>query len=935
MKKKIDMANLSSLLRCTIALLFCVCSYYSKAQKLPIDTGVLGKWPVMSPFGASLSSDGRFAFYFIDNQPYHHNTFVVKTTNNTWKKELVDVDMGGLMPFFTDNSLECIYLIHDTLYIQRLGTGVSNAIHVIKCAVPETKKNWIAYETANSPDSLTLMNLSTGKTVGFSSIKQFQFEKNGKELLVKRRIKSNGLYKEVLQIVDLLAGRTISFWSDSSSTEKDISSDYSFDNAGSQLAFTVDRTNDDQIEKQIWYYKTGASKAVLRASNESNGMDAKFVINGSPKFSKTGKWLFFDLSQRAVKWSPLPGKSQVHVWSYKDALINPDQKVQYERGQTFTAVVDSRNGGTIIPLIIDKREEIKIDPSHVTGDYVIVGCSNTYNKYWNLFSLPSCYLLSLKNGRKSLLNNISRGYTYNSFYSSPDGQYFVYYDPKQNNFYSLAVANHSAVNITKTIPVRLSNDRTSQRTLPNARESVSDVVGWSSDGRSALLYDQYDIWEVDLTGRRQPVDVTNSFGRRNHIEFRLLDGTETKLGAQPIVYDSLNKAILVAFNTLNKENGFYTISKGANPIKLSMGPYTYYMQESMKPHSFSQSNGVRPIKADSTNLWLVRRESLNEAPNYFTTSDFHSYMRITNLEPQMKYQWMKDTLITWRLPDGQMCQGILFRPENLKATKKYPVIINYYEKLSHQLNQFPYPVFIGADLQAPWFVANGYLVFFSDITYKPGITAGNAAYKTTISAAEQLSKIPYVDGTKIGLQGHSFGAYETNYIVSHSHRFAAAAEFAGTSDVISGYLTLTPFLSAEEHQDSQNLFEVGHSNFAATPWQRPDVYLDNSAVFHADQITTPLLITHNKKDNNIPWRQGVELYMALRRLKKPVWMLQYENSGHNANGADAIDYTIRLTQFFDYYLKGSPPPIWMTKGVPVEDEGSETGFALDRSGAKP
>ncbi len=81
--------------------------------------------------------------------------------------------------------------------------------------------------------------------------------------------------------------------------------------------------------------------------------------------------------------------------------------------------------------------------------------------------------------------------------------------------------------------------------------------------------------------------------------------------------------------------------------------------------------------------------------------------------------------------------------------------------------------------------------------------------------------------------------------------------------------------------------------------------------------------------------QSVEFFTGLRRLEKPVWMLQYDEGGHGVSGKDAVDWTIRMTQFFDYYLKGAAPPKWMTEGIPAKLKGIETGYELDNSGKKP
>ncbi len=148
---------------------------------------------------------------------------------------------------------------------------------------------------------------------------------------------------------------------------------------------------------------------------------------------------------------------------------------------------------------------------------------------------------------------------------------------------------------------------------------------------------------------------------------------------------------------------------------------------------------------------------------------------------------------------------------------------------------------------------------------------GQCVVATVESAASLLSKRPYIDSTRIALQGHSFGGAETNYIISHSTRFAAAIECAGVSDPISAYLTLLPFYpigTKIETFETHELMENGHSKFGGSPWEVKHRYLDNSTVLNADKITTPLLIMHNMKDEQIQWRQAVELYMALRRQGK-------------------------------------------------------------------
>ncbi len=107
-------------------------------------------------------------------------------------------------------------------------------------------------------------------------------------------------------------------------------------------------------------------------------------------------------------------------------------------------------------------------------------------------------------------------------------------------------------------------------------------------------------------------------------------------------------------------------------------------------------------------------------------------------------------------------------------------------------------------------------------------------------------------------------------------------------------------------------------------------YVANSPVFFADRVKTPLLIMHNDADGAVPWYQGIEMFMALRRLQKPVWMLQYNGEAHNIRARkNRKDITRRLQQFFDHYLKGDPMPKWMKQGVPMVRKGQEWGFELE------
>jgi dipeptidyl aminopeptidase/acylaminoacyl peptidase len=275
-----------------------------------------------------------------------------------------------------------------------------------------------------------------------------------------------------------------------------------------------------------------------------------------------------------------------------------------------------------------------------------------------------------------------------------------------------------------------------------------------------------------------------------------------------------------------------------------------------------------------------------------------------------------------------MEQGVLYKPEDFDPNRKYPVILHYYSRKSQEANTFHAPGRENGHLDIAWFVSRGYLVFTPDIHYKIG-ELGQSAVNSVVGAAKHLSQFSWVDAKKMGLQGHSLGGYETNYIITQTNLFAAACSSSGLSDIISNYLG---FLGLHTNHD---WYENRICRIGATLWEKPDLYIKNSPVFQLDKVTTPLLTVANKNDLNVSFDQGVALFTALRRLGKKVWMLQYDEGDHGVDGKSRIDYTLRMTQFFDHYLKGAPAPRWMTRGIPAKLKGIDNGLTLDAAGIEP
>jgi dipeptidyl aminopeptidase/acylaminoacyl peptidase len=888
-------------------------------KKIPLNLDELEKWPFVSD--PAISSDGNYALYTIKNQPKGSNTLVILSTKNSWRQE-ISLRQSWFTVFFSGTNKQVIFFNDDTLSFLPLDKGKPQIIPgITSFKTPEKGiKKWLAYQINNPSKELILRNLLNGKEQRFKGIDDYSFNEQGNTLIMKSDVN-----RATLQWLNLSQDIVHTIWSCDSS--KII--DYNFDVKGKQIVFTEQKKMRNSYVNAIWYYREGMEAAELRVNNQSEEMKEGLTVGGSPSFSKNGKWIFLNLRASKSKASFSKSRTGVNVWSYKDKILQPDQEVRYQREliPTYLAVLPSI-GGRLIRIQKDD-ETASTSPGVITGDHIVI--ADTYysaQNWWSDNNKFLYFLVSLKDGSRRL---IQKGNFLYNFSFSPTGKYLIFYDKSQAHYFSYNTETGLARNLTQEISTSFKDEIQNNE---NTQGAVAPIGGWIGIERLLILYDNYDIWTFDPNGIITPKNITNAYGLKNHVKLRIVNEKSS--------YNENESLLITGFNSYNKNGGFYKFSLGkSNFIKqLTTGPYTYYRVASQKPHFYSFDDGMKPIKAVKTNVWLVQRGSATETPNYFVTRDFRNFKALSKLQPELNCNWLTTELITWTQLDGTTSQGILYKPEDFDCDKKYPLILNYYQKLSHRLNEYPRPGLTGANINIPWFVSHGYLVFTPDIWYHtgttehPGESNGESAYNSVVSSALNLGKLPFVDIKKIGLDGHSFGGLETNYIVTHTRMFAAVATAAGITDPISAEFTLAPFRSSIEHDESGDRRFVQCAG-GANPWEHPEIFQKNSAILNANKVNSPILIMHNQKDNQIQWRQGIEFYMALRRLGKKTWMLQYDNGDHGVNGDDAKDYTIRLTQFFDHYLKDKPAPVWMTRGVPFSKKGIETGYEMDTTGAIP
>ena len=333
-----------------------------------------------------------------------------------------------------------------------------------------------------------------------------------------------------------------------------------------------------------------------------------------------------------------------------------------------------------------------------------------------------------------------------------------------------------------------------------------------------------------------------------------------------------------------------------------------------------------PVKAKNEMAFIYTKENYNTSPNLYYDNKMTDHILLSDINPQQKeYNWGTAELFKWKSYTGKESEGIIYKPENFDPKKKYPMISYFYEKLSDGLYGYIPPSPTPSRLNIPFFVSRGYVVFAPDISYTTG-HPGNDAYNYIVSGVRAIVKLGYVDSTKLGLQGQSWGGYQTAIVITKTKLFAAAWAGAPVANMTSAY----GGIRWGSGLNRQFQYEHTQSRIGATLWQRQDLYLKNSPLFAADKITTPLVIMHNDADGSVPWYQGIEFFTALRRLNKKVWLLEYNGEDHNlVERKNRKDLSIRLGQFFDYYLKDAKPTKWIKDGLPATDKGRDWGLGVE------
>lgn len=955
-------------LKCTVfILLIMTCFMYG--QKKPLDHSVYDSWQNIG--SRKITNDGKWIAYSVDVQEGNSNLFLYSVKNKTSRKfeRATKVNLTGdsrfavfqIRPLYKDikavkdKKLKKNKLTKDSLAIVDFLNGQTEKIPNVKTfKIPEKSGSYVAYLLENTKDKssddasdkedgddkqddknekplqLVVRNLLNGKNTTYDNVIRYEFSKNGKQLAFvtkkpdEKKNKKEGKEStedksadkketdkskpkkyalQTVQVIDLQKGTVMK----ASEMEGDFSQ-LSFDEEGNQLAFVGTSSAQNDLVKlyQLYYFNLKGNKKEI-VTNDNTQMKKNWVIseNRLPLFSKNGKQLYFGVAPKPIaKDTAMIANDHavVDIWNYKDDYLQTIQlkELKNDLKKSYVAVMQTEKPDSFRNIDGEDLDTLRwVNEGNAEFALGITSLNNRIPSQWEGATKKTYFLINNKTGeRTEVVKNLN-----GSVEVSPLGNYVVIFDKEKGKWLSYNVKTKQTLPLNDGLSVSFVDEEFDMPDFP----SSYGIASWTNNDESVIIRDRYDLWEFFLKGSKKPRNITNGFGRKNKITFDTYDLDEDikSLNRKSSIY-------LSAFDNTSKANGIFktSIQSNVDPVKIQM----------------ENVWGYRNLqKAKNAEEYILVKESYTDSPNIFVTPDFSEQQKLSKTNPQQNlYNWGTDELVHWTTPKGNTSTGVLYKPEDFNPNKKYPMIVYFYEKLSDNLNRYVAPAPTPSRLNISYFVSNGYLVFTPDISYTDGFP-GESAMEYINSGVEKLKQNSWVDGTKIGIQGQSWGGYQVAYLIAHTNMYAAAWSGAPVVNMTSAY----GGIRWTSGMNRQFQYEKSQSRLGKNLWEAPELYIKNSPLFTIDKVKTPVVIMSNDQDGAVPWYQGIEMFTALRRLGKPVWLLNYNGDDHNlVKRQNRKDIQIREQQFFDYYLKGAKAPVWMTKGVPATQKGKDWGFEL-------
>ena len=884
-----------------------------------------GRWEQLTTQRTPLSPDGRWLVYGIRRGDYSTELRVQPAEGG----EAVTIPAGE-QPAFSDDSRWLAYLIGFTeeqeaklrkekkpvrkqLGLLELATGQKTTIdgiesfalsptgtHVaMRRYAAETKDDAAAANTNSEQvqpgTALIVRELATGRDTTFAAVSEIAWQDKGAALAFAVTAE-NGVGNGV-QLFDTATGALRGL--DSSASTYSGLSWRKNSAALAVLRSSTEASREGPNHTLLVWQDVAASTAARELDASKNGLaaDLRVVRFRVPQWTDDGAFVFVGVAPWHAKPSALDAARQsrrlaagstnpeelpdVQVWHPKDSIVMPRQKVDARRERERSMLAAwSLNDGRFVRIAQAIGEEAT--PTK-RGTRVMVVDTNAFamersigRHYANVATVDL-----ISGARTDAAQRIEDRWAQ----LSPGGRYLLYF--KADHYSTVDLSNGRHTRVTASVATSFV-DRESDDTGPH--KPAFGVAGWTANDQSVLLYDKLDIWEVKPDGTGAARLTNGSEGQVRHRYVRL-DPDEVWIDrTQPITVSQ--------FGIRSKRSGYTQVSAAPGA-------------PSVTPLVFLDKRVTALAKAKRADRFVYAVEAFDDSPDYFASgATLTEAKQVTTTNPFMSdYAWGRSALIDYKTKQGVPLQGAVYYPANYDATKKYPMVVYMYEKLSDGVHQFSMPSERSV-YNAAAFTTRGYIYLQPDIVFRPR-DPGLSVVESVLPAVQRVIDMGIADPNKIGIVGHSWGGFDSVFLATHTNVFKAAVAGAPITDLVSNY---------GNHHWSSGIAETDHIETGQQRMQVPlyedlQAYIRNSALYTAHTMQTPLLMMFGENDGTVHWHQGVALYNVARRAGRNVVMLAYAGEDHGLRKRqNQIDYHHRIFEWFDHYLAGAEAPRWITHG---------------------
>jgi dipeptidyl aminopeptidase/acylaminoacyl peptidase len=828
-------------------------------------------WSTLTP--VSISDQGKWVSYTLSYESCLDTLFVKNTTTAKTialpkghsGKFVRDSWFGCLLP---ENKFQLLNLVNGKVqYIENVQdfafVGDSDYL-ILYCNGTDDKTNIVIHnlkgDTIEKVDNVTSFTMNPkGDALGYCTAEQtdntvglLQFGKK-----ITNTTVTQSTIKQFENVVWKRDGQSIAF----------------VGRPNSAKSFTADA---------VFYYEIANHKLFQYDTTTAADWPKDMVLNASfiatLGISDDGERVFFMMKKNDD--TLVQNHSGIQVWNAADKDLYPLRNIVNKeslprlaswspKNVQFRTVGDSAysnamlNGNQRYAIVYDPNDNKPSWKQDADRDYFLVDL-NTDSKTVFLKQQSGCFV------------NLSL---------SPDGKYIAYFRNQDWWVYSIAKQTHT--NITKKTEITFYDD-----SVDMAEIQPYGVAGWSANEGTLLLYDYFDLWQINPENG----NVSRcTKGREQNQMFRIIENTNGFDDGIVAKANEIDDSLLILRSNAidNSSSGYYTLES----------------RQKLQPIVYTEKYISAIHKAKGNDCYMYLSEDFNAPPSLNVKYKNSPQKTIFQSNPQYdQYGWGTSKYVDYKNAKGTALKGVLVYPFDYNPAKQYPMIVYIYEKQTAIRHRYVNPTLLnGSGLNASIFASQGYFVLYPDIVYTVGSPGFSATDCVTVATRAAIAMAP-IDKSKIGLTGHSFGGFETDFIMTQTDMFATAIAGSAVTDFVSDYLSI----NANDYRFDGWRFEYQQLRMGKSLFEDFAGYRKNSPISYASNITKPIFSYTGIADKQVNPYQTIEFYLASRRLNKEHIMVLYPDDDHVImKEENQMDLTNKLSEWFGYYLKGEKKPEWL------------------------